>query len=73
MSEGRRRRQRKVVEGPWLTPEDERLLELVAEDRTTREIAEESGVSPSTVRRKIESIVKKIGLSDRMGVPPLDA
>lgn len=73
MSDGGRKRDRKVVEGPWLTPEDERLLELVAEDRTTREIAEELGVSPSTVRRKIESIVKKIGLSDRMGVPPLDA
>lgn len=73
MSVGRRRSQRKVVEGPWLTPEDERLLEMLAEDRTTREIADELKVSPSTVRRKIESIVNKMGLSDRMGVPPLDA
>jgi hypothetical protein len=35
------------VEGPWLSPEDERLLKLLAEDRTTREIADELGVSPS--------------------------
>jgi FixJ family two-component response regulator len=37
------------VEGPWLSPEDERLLKLLAEDRSTREIADELGVSPSTV------------------------
>jgi DNA-binding CsgD family transcriptional regulator len=50
-----------VVEGPWLTAEDERLLKLLAEDRTTREIADELRVSPSTVRRKIESIFNKLG------------
>jgi DNA-binding NarL/FixJ family response regulator len=61
------------VEGPWLSPEDERLLKLLAEDRTTREIADELGVSPSTVRRRVESIVNKMGLPARMGLPPLDA
>jgi DNA-binding CsgD family transcriptional regulator len=57
-------------EGPWLSLEDERLLKLLAEDRTTQEIAEELGASPSTVRRRVESIVNKMGLPARMGLPP---
>jgi DNA-binding CsgD family transcriptional regulator len=65
-----KRRDGKVIEGPWLTAEDKRLLQWLVEGRTTREIAEELGVSPSTVRRKIESIANKTpGLS----VPPPDA
>jgi DNA-binding NarL/FixJ family response regulator len=71
MRDRRRSPDRKVVEGPWMTAEDERVLKLLTEGRTTQEIADELGISPSTVRRRVEMIAKKTGLS--AGIPPLDA
>jgi DNA-binding NarL/FixJ family response regulator len=43
-----------VIEGPWpaLTDEEVRILKLVSEGRSTQEIADELGMSYSTVRRK---------------------
>jgi DNA-binding CsgD family transcriptional regulator len=51
-----------VIEGPWpsLTDEEVRILKLVSEGRSTQEIADELGMSYSTVRRKIESILGKL-------------
>jgi DNA-binding CsgD family transcriptional regulator len=70
MSDSGRRRHRKVVEGPWLTPEDNRLLRLASEGLTQREIAESLGVSISTVRRKLNSVFNKV--VDGPSIPDLD-
>jgi DNA-binding NarL/FixJ family response regulator len=47
-------------EPPALTEEDLRLLKLLAEGHTNRQIAGELGVSYPTVRRRIEAILDKL-------------
>ena len=45
-----------------LTPAEKRVLRLVADNRSTKEIAEQLGVSPRTVDNQRASIVAKLGL-----------
>jgi DNA-binding CsgD family transcriptional regulator len=71
MPEGGRKGDRRIVEGPWLLPEDERILELLAAEHTAREIADELGVSLSVARRKIESAIAKLERR-RFSAPPSD-
>lgn len=51
-----------------LTDAEKRLLPLLARDLTTKEIGEELGISPKTVRVHLRSLKAKWGLSDRAQV-----
>jgi DNA-binding NarL/FixJ family response regulator len=48
-----------------LTPRELEVLQLAAQGRNVREIAERLVVSPATVRRHLEHIYEKYGVSDR--------
>ena len=48
-----------------LTPAEERVLDAVREGRTNPQIAEDLGVSLTTVRYHLMNIYTKVGLSDR--------
>ena len=65
-----------------LTAQEKRVLTLVAKAKTNKEIAATLGISPSTVKRHIESILRRLNLKNRvaaavyavrMGDCPLDA
>jgi DNA-binding CsgD family transcriptional regulator len=65
-----------VVQGPWPSLEEEegRVLQLLSEGHTTQEIADELGVSYSTARRRIKSVLTKVRSWMRFDpTPPLDA
>jgi DNA-binding NarL/FixJ family response regulator len=67
---GREARRALVAErvGASLTDREWEILELLAADRTTGEIAHRLGISAVTVRRHISSLVMKLGVADRAGV-----
>jgi DNA-binding NarL/FixJ family response regulator len=46
-----------------LTPTERRILRLISEDRTTKEIAEDLGISPRTVESHRQNISHKLHLS----------
>jgi two-component system, NarL family, response regulator DegU len=48
-----------------LTPRELEVLALLALGRTNREIAREFGVSRGTVKRHVENLIAKLGVSDR--------
>ena len=54
----------KAIE-PSLTPRETEVLGLLAFGRTNRGIAKELHLSLSTVKRHIERVLKKLGVSDR--------
>ena len=49
-----------------LTPQERKVLKLVAEAKTNKEIAATLGISPSTVKRHLENILKKLRLKNRV-------
>ncbi len=49
-----------------LTAQEERVLKLVVEARTNREIATTLDISPSTVKRHVENILRKLHLKNRV-------
>ncbi|RNI20756.1 response regulator [Flexivirga caeni] len=49
-----------------ITPREEEILKLVAEGRSTREIAELLVISPKTVERHRANLLAKLGLRDRV-------
>lgn len=49
-----------------LTVQEKRVLKLLARAQTNKEIATTLGISPSTVKRHLESILKKLGLKNRV-------
>ncbi|HUF67681.1 MAG TPA: response regulator transcription factor [Longimicrobiales bacterium] len=51
-----------------LTPREKEVLVRVAEGRTSREIAEEFGISPRTVETHRESIMRKLGIRTVAGL-----
>ncbi|KMY67064.1 hypothetical protein AAU61_14100 [Desulfocarbo indianensis] len=51
-----------------LTPREEQVARHYASGMTYLELAGELGVSPSTVRRHLESIYKKLGVSNKIGL-----
>lgn len=59
------RSQRFVTERQW------EVVELLAEGRTTAEVARRLGISEVTVRRHISSALPKLGLKDRQGAVDL--
>jgi DNA-binding NarL/FixJ family response regulator len=49
-----------------LTPRQRQVLSLMADGKTTREIAHELGLSPFTVKNYIERIYQRLGALDRV-------
>ena len=52
-----------------LTPQESRVLILLGERRSNREIAEALEVSPHTARHHTESVLLKLGIGSRRDVP----
>ena len=50
---------------PTLSPREHEVLELIAEGRSGRAIAEELHVSPATVKTHLKTLYEKLGVSDR--------
>jgi DNA-binding CsgD family transcriptional regulator len=48
-----------------LTPRERRVLVLVAGGKTSRDIAEELGIRPRTVRTHVEHVLRKLGVHTR--------
>ena len=49
-----------------LTAAEERVLTLVSQSMTNREIASSLGISPATVKRHLENILRKLKLRNRV-------
>ncbi len=49
-----------------LTAAEERVLTLVSQSMTNREIASRLGISPATVKRHIENILRKLKVRNRV-------
>jgi DNA-binding NarL/FixJ family response regulator len=60
-----RRRAIAAPHPPVLTPREQQVLGLVADGKTSREIASLLVVSPHTVRKHIENILEKLEVSTR--------
>jgi DNA-binding CsgD family transcriptional regulator len=52
--------------GTPLTEHEERVLRLLVEGRTSKEIAARLGVSPDVVRGYVQSILAKLGVHSRL-------
>ena len=52
-------------EQPRLTQRELEILELVARGRLNREIADELGISPNTVRNHIRNVLDKLHVHSR--------
>ncbi|GLY10153.1 MULTISPECIES: LuxR C-terminal-related transcriptional regulator [Bacillaceae] len=50
---------------PLLTKREKEVFELLVQDRTTREIAEELFISEKTVRNHISNSIQKLGVKGR--------
>lgn len=51
---------------PRITTAEQRVLALVVQAKTNKEIATNLGISPATVKRHIENILTKFGLRNRV-------
>jgi DNA-binding CsgD family transcriptional regulator len=51
---------------PVLTRAEERVLRLISQSKTNREIASALGISPATVKRHIENILRKLQFRNRV-------
>jgi DNA-binding CsgD family transcriptional regulator len=49
-----------------LSPRQKRVIELVAEGLTNRDVAEQLGISPGVVRNHLYRIYDKVGISNRV-------
>ena len=57
-----------VDEKPVLTQGEYRVLALVTQGDSNKEIAAAIGISPATVKRHIENLLKKLNLRNRVEV-----
>lgn len=62
---GRRKRAKTVAERYGLTKSQARVLELLAEGKTNRDIAEMLGVTEGTVKIHVSAIFKSLGVNNR--------
>jgi DNA-binding NarL/FixJ family response regulator len=53
---------------PLLTQQEKKVLGLVAKAHSNKEIAAELRISPSTVKRHLENILRKLQLKNRVAV-----
>lgn len=51
-----------------LTSSEERVVRLVGQSMTNREIASRLGISPATVKRHLENILRKLQMRNRLEV-----
>lgn len=51
--------------GPQLTDREGEILDLVAAGKTNAEIAETIWIAPGTVRKHLENVYEKLGVSSR--------
>jgi len=51
---------------PKITAAEQRVLALVAQARSNKEIDLDLSISPATVKRHMEKILKKLGLRNRV-------
>jgi DNA-binding CsgD family transcriptional regulator len=49
-----------------LTAAEKRVLALVSRAKTNKEIATALGISPATVKRHLENVLRKLGLKNRV-------
>jgi two-component system nitrate/nitrite response regulator NarL len=49
-----------------LTPRETQVLGLLAAGQSTRQMAQDLGVSPVTVRTHVENILRKLGVHSRL-------
>lgn len=49
-----------------LTAQEKKVLKLVAKAQSNKEIAAALGISPSTVKRHLENILRKLNLKNRI-------
>ncbi|HZH82819.1 MAG TPA: LuxR C-terminal-related transcriptional regulator [Phototrophicaceae bacterium] len=49
-----------------LTAAEERVIRLVSQSKTNREIASTLGISPATVKRHLENILRKLRVRNRV-------
>jgi DNA-binding CsgD family transcriptional regulator len=49
-----------------LTAAEKRVLNLVAQAKTNKEIAAALGISPATVKRHLENVLRKLHLKNRV-------
>lgn len=57
--------QKAEAQGPTLTPQEEKILALIAEGKTNREIAAELFLSEKTVKNYVSGILDKLGVARR--------
>ncbi len=55
-----------IERGSPLTEREKKVLLLVAEAQSNKEIAASLRISPSTVKRHLENILRKLGLKNRV-------
>ena len=55
-------------EGPDLSPSDRRIVDLIGEGHSNREIAEQLGVAEKTVKNRITVILQTLGMQRRTQV-----
>ncbi len=49
-----------------LTAQEKKVLKLVVKAKSNKEIARDLGISPSTVKRHLENILRKLQLQNRI-------
>jgi DNA-binding NarL/FixJ family response regulator len=54
-----------VAERPPLTPQEQRIIALVAEGKTNKEIAAQLAISPKTVKNYLHNVFEKLGIKRR--------
>ena len=60
-------------EGPVLSDNDQRIVELIGEGHSNREIAEELGIAEKTVKNRVTIILHALGLQRRTQVAAMEA
>ena len=55
-----------VAEANFLTPTEQRVLQALADHGSTKAAARDCGVSPSTVKKHLENLRKKLGVATRV-------
>jgi DNA-binding NarL/FixJ family response regulator len=62
----RRHRQGEELPGSVLTPREEEVVKLIAEGRSSKDIAEDLVISVKTVERHRANVLQKLGMRDRL-------
>jgi DNA-binding CsgD family transcriptional regulator len=61
----KKRRAKNVLSKPSLTPQEEKILGLILQNKTNKEIASQIFVSHSTVKTHINNLYRKVGVQSR--------